>query len=137
MLGDNIKIFRKNKGLTQEQLAVELNVVRQTVSKWEKNLSVPDAETLTRLADILDVSVSNLLGTPPTAEKEDLNDIATQLQNLNDLIAKQANHQKGLMHNIKILAGVIIFLLIVGAIYPKWGEIWKDFGHNLYYFLNG
>lgn len=86
-MGENIKIFRKNKGLTQEQLAVKLNVVRQTVSKWEKNLSVPDAETLTKLSEILDVSVSDLLGTPRVTEKEDLNDIAEQLQNLNDLIA--------------------------------------------------
>ncbi|MDY4574045.1 MAG: helix-turn-helix transcriptional regulator [Intestinibacter sp.] len=46
MLGENIKTLRKNKGLTQEELAIRLKVVRQTVSKWEKGYSVPDAETL-------------------------------------------------------------------------------------------
>ena len=46
MLQENIKVFRKERGLTQEELAIRLNVVRQTVSKWEKGLSVPDAELL-------------------------------------------------------------------------------------------
>ena len=43
-------------------MAARLHVVRQTISKWEKNLSVPDADTLIRLAEILEVSVSELLG---------------------------------------------------------------------------
>lgn len=41
MLNENIKNLRKAKGLSQEELAIKLNVVRQTVSKWEKGLSVP------------------------------------------------------------------------------------------------
>ena len=136
MLGENIKIFRKNKGLTQEQLAIKLNVVRQTVSKWEKNLSVPDAETLTKLSEILDVSVSDLLGTPPVTEKEDLNDIAEQLQNLNDLIATQASYQKNIMRKVKTVAVLIVVILIIGTIYPKWCELWNEFGHNLYQLIN-
>ena len=58
MINENIKHFRKEKGLNQEELAVKLHVVRQTVSKWENGLSVPDADVLIRLADVLDVSVS-------------------------------------------------------------------------------
>ena len=49
MLGDKIKVFRKSKGFTQEELAIRLNIVRQTVSKWEKGISVPDAENLQNL----------------------------------------------------------------------------------------
>lgn len=135
MLGENIKMYRKNKGLTQEQLAVKLNVVRQTVSKWEKNLSVPDAETLTKLSEILDVSVSDLLGTTPE-KKEDLSDIAVQLQNLNDLIAMQTQHQRDIVKKIKIAVAVILLLLAIGAIYPKWNEIWYEFGQNLYRLIN-
>ena len=45
MFGENLKTLRKQKGFSQEELAVRLHVVRQTVSKWEKNLSVPDADT--------------------------------------------------------------------------------------------
>ena len=62
MFSENLKTLRKQKGFTQEELAARLNVVRQTVSKWEKGLSVPDAELLTRLAEVLEVPVSTLLG---------------------------------------------------------------------------
>ena len=62
MLSENLKSFRKSKGISQEELAVRLNVVRQTISKWEKGLTVPDADTLIRIAEILEVDVSELLG---------------------------------------------------------------------------
>jgi DNA-binding XRE family transcriptional regulator len=53
MFSENLKALRKQKGFSQEELAARLPVVRQTISKWEKNLSVPDADTLIRLAEIL------------------------------------------------------------------------------------
>ena len=62
MLSENIKTIRKSKGLSQEELAVKLNVVRQTVSKWEKGLSVPDSEMLISLSEALETPVSTLLG---------------------------------------------------------------------------
>ncbi len=62
MLSENIKFFRKEKGLSQEELAAKLNVVRQTVSKWEQNLSVPDSEMLIKIAEVFEVSVSELIG---------------------------------------------------------------------------
>ena len=61
MLNENIKKLRKAKGLSQEELAISLNVVRQTVSKWEKGLSVPDSEMLLKLANELDTTVNILL----------------------------------------------------------------------------
>ena len=64
MLNENIKALRKTKGLTQEELAIRINVVRQTVSKWEKGLSVPDADMLQRIAEVLEVDTSQLLGSP-------------------------------------------------------------------------
>ena len=64
MLNENIKRIRKSKGLSQEELAIKLNVVRQTVSKWENGLSVPDSSMLIMLADELDSTVSELLGEP-------------------------------------------------------------------------
>ena len=62
MLNENIKRIRKSKGLSQEELAIKLNVVRQTVSKWENGLSVPDSSMLIILANELDTTVSELLG---------------------------------------------------------------------------
>lgn len=111
MLGENIKTLRKQKGYSQEMLAEQLNVVRQTISKWEKNLSVPDAEMLERLADFFEVPVTALLGREtPTEEKEnaDLNEVVTQLAILNEQLAKQ---NRGKRRIWKILAGVAAGLL--------------------------
>ena len=58
----NIKEIRKSKGLSQQELAVKLNVVRQTVSKWEQGLSVPDSEMLISISELLETPVSTLLG---------------------------------------------------------------------------
>ena len=58
MLSENIKTFRKAKGLSQEELAVKLNVVRQTISKWEQGLSVPDSAMLIALSQTLETPVS-------------------------------------------------------------------------------
>ena len=69
MFSENVKRFRKAKNLSQEDLALKLCVVRQTVSKWEKGLSVPDIEILLKLAQILDVSVNQLLSTACAARK--------------------------------------------------------------------
>ena len=62
MLKDNLKTLRKNKGLSQEELSIKLNVVRQTVSKWEQGLSVPDAEMLIAISEVFDTPVSTILG---------------------------------------------------------------------------
>lgn len=91
MFQDNLKVLRKKKGITQEELAARLNVVRQTVSKWEKGLSVPDAELLIKLAEILEVPVSRLLGSKIEAEEQP-DALAEQLSRINEQLAikKQA-----------------------------------------------
>ena len=61
MLKDNLKLARKAKGLSQEELAIKLNVVRQTISKWEQGLSVPDAEILISISEVFDTPISTLL----------------------------------------------------------------------------
>lgn len=61
MFGENLKKLRKEKGLSQQEVALRLHVVRQTVSKWEQGLSVPDADLLVKLADVLETDVSHLL----------------------------------------------------------------------------
>lgn len=69
MLNENIQALRKSEGLSQEELALKLNVVRQTASKWERGLSVPDAEMLVAIGEVLGNPVSTLLGeTVPTSE---------------------------------------------------------------------
>ena len=68
MLSENIKAFRKTKGLSQEELAARLNVVRQTISKWEQGLSVPDADLLIALSEALETPVSTRTMPRPMAE---------------------------------------------------------------------
>ena len=62
-IGETIAYFRKQKGMTQSELAEKMNVTDKAVSKWERNLSCPDINTISKLADILDVSVEELLKT--------------------------------------------------------------------------
>lgn len=82
-----IKTLRKAKGLSQEELAIKLNVVRQTISKWEQDLSVPDASMLIHLAEELDTSVSALLGEEIVENKnDDLNIISKKLEVINFFI---------------------------------------------------
>ncbi|MBP3413982.1 MAG: helix-turn-helix transcriptional regulator, partial [Clostridia bacterium] len=90
MLNENIKRIRKSKGLSQEELAIKLNVVRQTISKWENSLSVPDSDMLIMLADELDTTVSELLGetvTEPTTD--DLKTLSEKLEVINLQLAKR------------------------------------------------
>lgn len=81
MLNENIQALGKAKGLSQEELALKLNVVRQTVSKWERGLSVPDAEMLVALGEVLDAPMSTLLGeTVAASEPEGLQALSENLR---------------------------------------------------------
>ena len=105
MLNENIKRLRKSKGLSQEELAIKLNVVRQTVSKWENGLSVPDSSMLISLADELDTSVSTLLGeSVPESTSDDLKIISEKLEVINLQLAKKS------MVKVKTVRGVLIAL---------------------------
>ncbi len=91
MIHDNISRLRKQKGMSQEELAVGLHVVRQTVSKWEQGKSVPDAETVIRMADLLEVPVHEILGLPPEGNAEHL---AEELARANALLAEMAREAR-------------------------------------------
>lgn len=105
MLNENIKRLRKLKGLSQEELAIKLNVVRQTVSKWENGLSVPDSSILIVLADELDTSVSTLLGESVSeSASDDLKIISEKLEVINLQLAKKSKIK------VKAVRGVLIAL---------------------------
>ena len=93
MINENIKHFRKTRGMSQEEMAVKLNVVRQTVSKWEKGLSVPDADTLSKLADVLEIKVSELLGSE-IKEETNKNEVSEQLAKISEQLALKNRRRK-------------------------------------------
>ena len=117
MLNENIKRIRKSKGLSQEELAIKLNVVRQTVSKWENGMSVPDSGMLIVLADELDTTVSELLGAPvaePTTD--DLKAISEKLEVINLQLAKRSLTTLKIIRWILIsLCAVIVIIFIILA----------------------
>ena len=108
MLCDNLKKMRLQKGLSQEELAVKLNVVRQTVSKWEKGLSVPDSQMLICIAEELDTTVSALLDeSPEIKEKDELKAIAVKLEVLNQQFARRNESRRKAWRIAFIILGAI------------------------------
>ena len=117
MLNENIKRIRKSKGLSQEELAIKLNVVRQTVSKWENGLSVPDSSMLIMLADELDVTVNELLGEPVVeTTTNDLKILSEKLEVINLQLAKRSiTRVKTIRWLLISLCAVIVIIFIVLA----------------------
>lgn len=126
MLNENIKAIRKSKGLSQEELAIKLNVVRQTISKWEQNLSVPDADMLISIAEVLETPVSTLLGeTVAEAEADGLKAISEKLEIINLQLAHRKTAKQKAIHWLFILSCTVIaaafaILIVLGSPYLGW-----------------
>jgi hypothetical protein len=113
MLGDNLKKLRQSRGLSQEEMAGKLNVVRQTVSKWEKGLSVPDSEMLMEIARQFEIPVSTLLGETPGLEDEasDMRIVLEKLTLINEQLARSAQAKR------RALRAVCISVIAVAGMY--------------------
>ena len=119
MLCENIRSYRKAKGLSQEELATKVNVVRQTVSKWEKGISVPDSEMLIALADALGVSVSALLGEEAqTEEAPTLQALAAKLELLNEQFAKRTERNRKIWRLVFGAVGCASVVVLLGILVP-------------------
>ncbi len=114
MFGENLKAMRKAKGYTQEELAIKINVVRQTVSKWEKGLSVPDADVLSQIAEVLDTKVSVLLGETIT-EETDKDAVAEQLAKISEQLAIKNRRSKAIWKTIGMIVLAIMLLNILAV----------------------
>ncbi len=126
MLNENIKALRKSKGLSQEELAIKLNVVRQTISKWEQGLSVPDSEMLIAISEELNAPVSVLLGENVAVEKGDtLQEISNKLEIINLQLAGRQEKKRKTWHWIFISISILLILIFVaiaamGDEYMEW-----------------
>lgn len=131
MLNENIRNLRKQKGLSQEELSNRIHVVRQTVSKWESGLSVPDSSMLINLANELDVTVSDLLG--ETIENDNGNDIKTISKKLEAINLKLSNQRIQKLKRIRmilmflcvLIVALFILLYSMGSSYLNW-----DYSNN-------
>ena len=130
MLNENIKAIRKSKGLSQEELAIKLNVVRQTISKWEKGLSVPDSNMLIYISEVLETPVSTLLGETVVESKvDDLKAISEKLEIINLQLAQRKTTRRKILHWLLILLCTVIVTISVVLIVlnsPYLGWDYKD-----------
>ena len=117
MLNENIKAFRKSKGLSQQELAVKLNVVRQTVSKWEQGRSVPDSDMLISLSEVLEIPVSTLLGeTVIETEVDGLKAISEKLEVINLQLAQRKATGRKIVRWLLISLCAIIVMIFAALI---------------------
>ena len=126
MLNENIKAIRKSKGLSQEELAIKLNVVRQTISKWEKGLSVPDSNMLISISEVLETPVSTLLGETVVESKvDDLKAISEKLEIINLQLAQRKTTRRKILHWLLILlctviVAISVVLIVLNSPYLGW-----------------
>lgn len=119
MFAENLKKIRKDKGYTQEILDEKLNVVRQTVSKWEKGLSLPDVDMLSKIANVLETDVNILLDGQITTT--DQSEIVKQLAKINEQLTIKNRRYKKIMKTIAIILliivifGILLVILNIGT----------------------
>ena len=117
MLNENMKAIRKSKGLSQQELAIKLNVVRQTVSKWEQGLSVPDSDMLISISEVLETPVSTLLGeTVIETEVDNLKAISEKLEVINLQLAQRKTTKRKIVCWLLISLCAIIILIFAALI---------------------
>ncbi|WP_050696932.1 helix-turn-helix domain-containing protein [Anaeromassilibacillus senegalensis] len=130
MLNENIKIIRKSKGFSQEELAIKLNVVRQTISKWEQGLSVPDADMLISISEVFETPVSTLLGeTVVETKADDLKAISEKLEIINLQLAHRKVTRRKTIHWLfislcAVIVAIFAVLIILNSPYLGW-----DYSH--------
>ncbi|EAF0344608.1 helix-turn-helix domain-containing protein [Listeria monocytogenes] len=126
MLNENIKAIRKSKGLSQEEIAIKLNVVRQTISKWEQGLSVPDSDMLISISEVLETPVSTLLGeTVMVSKVDDVKAISEKLEIINLQLAQRKTARQKILYWLfismcTVIAIISAVFIILNSPYLGW-----------------
>lgn len=126
MLNENIKAIRKSKGLSQQELAVKVNVVRQTISKWEQGLSVPDSDLLIALSEALETPVSTLLGeSVAVPEADTVQAISKKLEIINLQLTQAKLLRKKILHWLllalcAVIVAIAAFMIAANSPYLNW-----------------
>lgn len=117
MLSENLKASRIKCNLTQEQAAEELHIVRQTISRWEKGLSLPDAEQLLAISKLYGVSMNELLD-EPAEKKIDREKIYEKLTEMTEQIKIKNQRSRQFWLAITVFG---ILIILYGAAQIAWG----------------
>ena len=129
MLNENIKAIRKSKGLSQQELAIKLNVVRQTVSKWETGMSVPDSDMLISISEVLETPVSILLGETIFETKiSDLEVISEKLEIINLQLAQKKIARRKIIQGLLIILCAVI--VIISAVLIELNSPYLNWNYN-------
>ena len=129
MLNENIRDLRKSKGLSQQELAIKLNVVWQTISKWEQGLSIPDSEMLISLSEVLETPVSKLLGeTVAETEADNIKAISEKLEVINLQLAQRKTTRRKIIRWLLISLCVIIVMIFAALII--WSSPYLGWDYN-------
>jgi transcriptional regulator with XRE-family HTH domain len=129
-IGKFIAYCRKQKNLTQEQLAEKLNITNRAVSKWERGLSLPDASIMIKLCNILDINVNELLSGKIIDKKDYQESLEENIINTIDYTNKKIENKNNFIGLLLIIFGVLISISAV-SIFPSessWGSIYSVFG---------
>ena len=116
MLNETIKALRKSKGLSQQELAVKVNVVRQTISKWEQGL---DSDLLIALSEALETPVSTLLGeTVAESEADEVKALSEKLEIINLQFARRKAVRRADLHwlLIAVCGGILAVAAVLAAV---------------------
>ncbi len=135
--GSFLKELRKEKNLTQEQLAETLNVSGRTVSRWETGSNMPDLSVLVELADYYDVDIREIINGERKSEKmdKDLKDTLTQVAEYSD--AEKTNLKKKMLGNSVGAALLLLFAAILDMTHGFGGIIPDHPIRNLTDFASG
>ena len=129
MLNENIKAIRKSKGLSQQELAIKLNVVRQTISKWEQGMSVPDSDMLISISEVLEPPVSILLGETVVETKvSDLEVISEKLEIINLQLAQKKIARRKIIQGLLIILCAVI--VIISAVLIELNSPYLNWNYN-------
>lgn len=111
--------LRTKRGLSQEQLAEQLHVTRQAVSRWETGLSVPDSDLLIALSEALETPVSTLLGeTVAESEADEVKALSEKLEIINLQFARRKAVRRAALHwlLIAVCGGILAVAAVLAAV---------------------